>query len=125
MLTDARAEATVPTKDLKAAREFYEGTLGLRPVGSYTPGADVVYECGGGTRLVLTESLVTLERARTAAHFLVADVAAEVRELRERGVEFEEYDLPELRTVDGVAHIGDRHFAWFRVPDNMLLGIHD
>jgi hypothetical protein len=55
----------------------------------------------------------------------VGDVEAEVRELRERGVTFLDYDLPELTTVDGIASVGDLRFAWFRDPDSNILGIHN
>lgn len=50
---------------------------------------------------------------------------ATVRDLRERGIEFAEFDLPELQTTDRIATVGERHFAWFRDPDNNVLAIHD
>ena len=61
----------------------------------------------------------------------VDDIEATVRGLRPRGVKFEEYDLPDLRTVDGIAEItwnyptkgtGERS-AWFRDSEGNLLGI--
>jgi catechol 2,3-dioxygenase-like lactoylglutathione lyase family enzyme len=127
MLADARVEATVPVEELGRARRFYEDVLGLRPAGEISPGVDVIYASGAGTSLLL------YERARppvpgpdpTVAHFVVDDVAAAVRELRGRGVAFEEYDLPELKTVDGVATVGDHRFAWFRDVDANVLGLHD
>jgi predicted enzyme related to lactoylglutathione lyase len=125
MLSESRVEATVPTKDLRAARSFYEGELDLSPSGAYTDGADVFYDCGQGTRLLLSEERDTIPKAHTVAHFIVDDVEATVRDLRERGVVFEQYDLPGLRTVDGVAAVGDRSFAWFKDPENNVLGIHD
>jgi hypothetical protein len=42
-----------------------------------------------------------------------------------RGVVFEKYDLPTLRTIDGVAKVGPFHAAWVRDPDGNFLGIHD
>ena len=53
------------------------------------------------------------------------DVAATVGELRARGVEFDEFDLPGLKPEDGVAMVGERHFALFRDPDNNVLAVHD
>jgi catechol 2,3-dioxygenase-like lactoylglutathione lyase family enzyme len=125
MLSDARAEATVPTRSLKTAREFFEGPLGLTPAGSHRPDVDVIYECGQGTRLLVYEHALPWTGAHTVAHFTVDDVAATVRQLRGRGVVFEEYDLPELKTQDGVATVGDVHFAWFRDPDANVYGVHD
>jgi len=63
--------------------------------------------------------------SESGARFVVDDVAATVRELRGRGVEFDEFDLPKLETTDGIATVGERHFAWFRDPDNNVLAIHD
>jgi hypothetical protein len=51
-------------------------------------------------------------------------VRATVNGLRERGVVFEEYDLPRLKTEDGVATVGNLSFAWFRDPDGNVVGIH-
>jgi catechol 2,3-dioxygenase-like lactoylglutathione lyase family enzyme len=127
MLADSRVEATVPTTNLARAREFYEGPLGLRPAGHESSGVDVVYACGEDTNLVVYErGPGAPPPAHTVAHFVVPDVAAAVSDLRGRGVPFEDYDLPELRTVDGIATApGDRHFAWFKDPDGNVLGIHD
>ena len=66
-----------------------------------------------------------LTSPHSAAHLRVDDVAATVGELRARGVEFDEFDLPGLKTEDGVAMVGERHFAWFRDPDNNVLAVHD
>jgi catechol 2,3-dioxygenase-like lactoylglutathione lyase family enzyme len=125
VLADARVEATVPVARLSLARDFYEGVVGLTPSASHRPDIDVTYELGGGTRLVVIEEELPLRRAESAAHFVVDDVAATVRELRRRGVEFDEFDMPELKTTDGVATVGNLHFAWFRDPDNNVLAIHD
>jgi hypothetical protein len=62
----------------------------------------VFYELLGGTRLVVVEELIEMRRAHSAAHFRVEDMGATVRELRARGVEFDEFDLPRLKTVDGL-----------------------
>jgi catechol 2,3-dioxygenase-like lactoylglutathione lyase family enzyme len=125
MLADGRVEATVPVRSLKIAQEFYEGAVGLQPSGSHTPGVDVVYECGGGTHLMLYEWPGSRSPGQTVAHVVVRDVADTVRDLRDRGIRFDEYDTPRLTTIDGVATIGDRHYAWFHDPDDNVIGIHD
>jgi hypothetical protein len=125
MQADARVEATVPVARLDVAREFYEGPVGLTPAGAYGEGVDVFYECGG-TRLCLYEQGGSWSPgAHTVAHFIVGDVAATVAELRGRGVVFDDYDLPRLKTQDGVATVGNRKFAWFRDVDGNVLGVHD
>jgi catechol 2,3-dioxygenase-like lactoylglutathione lyase family enzyme len=126
MLTDARAEATVPSEDLGLAREFYEGKLGLRLAGAHVPGRDLVFECGGGTTLYVWERPgPALPSKTTAAHFVVSDVPATVQELRGRGVVFDDWDLGEVKNVDGVVEIRGRRFAWFRDPDGNILALHD
>jgi catechol 2,3-dioxygenase-like lactoylglutathione lyase family enzyme len=126
-LADARVEAAVPVERLAPARDFYENVLGLAPAGELSPGVDVLYAAAAGTALLIYERGAPrpLGQHTTVAHFVVDDVAATVRELRGRGVSFDEYDLPELKTVDGVATVGERHFAWFRDVDDNLLGVHD
>jgi catechol 2,3-dioxygenase-like lactoylglutathione lyase family enzyme len=125
MLAEARVEAVVPTTDLKRARTFYEDVVGLTADGSHASDAEVAYPLGGSSKLVLYEHGQILAPAHTAAHFVVADVEAAVAELRGRGVLFEEYDLPALKTVDGVATIDGSKLAWFKDPDLNVIGIHD
>ena len=55
--------------------------------------------------------------------FLVPDVATEVAELKSRGVVFEEYDMPGLKTVDGIAEIGPSKAAWFKDSEGNVLGV--
>jgi catechol 2,3-dioxygenase-like lactoylglutathione lyase family enzyme len=127
MLADARTEATVPSRDLERAAEFYGNVLGLRSGGSLAPRTDLLYELGAGSTLLVYDwpGSPPPPPALTFAHFLVDDVHATVHELRGRGVVFDEYDLPELKTVDGVAEVGDHRFAWFHDPDGNVLGIRD
>ncbi len=68
-----------------------------------------MFRCGGGTQLDVTKSTTGTADPQTQASWLVRDVRAEVAEFRSRGVKVEEYDLPGLKTQDGIADIG---FAW-------------
>jgi catechol 2,3-dioxygenase-like lactoylglutathione lyase family enzyme len=125
MFAQARVEAVVPTTNLERARSFYEGLVGLEPDGSHAANAEVAYAVGDGSKLVLYELGQILAPAHTVAHLVVADVAAAVAELRGRGVDFEDYDLPTLKTVDGVATLDGARFAWFKDPDLNVIAIHD
>jgi catechol 2,3-dioxygenase-like lactoylglutathione lyase family enzyme len=124
MLTDARITAIVPTTDLGRARRFYAETLGLSDSGAAAPGPQVIYRCGGGTLLEVYERPTAGEAEHTLASWEVPDVRAAVDELRERGVRFEDYDLPQFKTEDGVATAGEFQSAWFRDPDGNILCIH-
>jgi hypothetical protein len=57
--------------------------------------------------------------------FEVTDVVQEVRELEQRGVGFEDYDLPDLKTVDHVCVLGSDKAAWFKDPDGNVLCVHE
>jgi catechol 2,3-dioxygenase-like lactoylglutathione lyase family enzyme len=60
----------------------------------------------------------------TLASWEVSDLRAAVDQLRDRGVRFEQYDLPEVKTEDGISTTGDLREAWFRDPDGNILRIH-
>ena len=107
--------------DLIAAKEFYHGRLGLQILSETD--ASITVACGGGTRLSVTKSSTGTADTQTQASWLVDDVRAEVAELRERGVKVEDYDLPGLRTKDGVADIGFAWAAWIIDPGKNALGI--
>jgi catechol 2,3-dioxygenase-like lactoylglutathione lyase family enzyme len=124
MLTDARVVAIVPTTDLERARRFYGDTLGLAESGLATPGGEVLFRCGGDTLLEVYQRPTAGAAEHTLASWEVADVRATVDELKRRGVTFEEYDLPDFKTDDGVATFGELQSAWFRDPDGNILCVH-
>ena len=128
MLTDAPSATRLPAKDLVRARRFYSEKLGLDPV-EERPGG-LLYRCGGSF-FGLFESAGAPSGTHTQMGWDVADIEATVAALRTRGVVFEEYDLPGLETVNGIAIIegnypskgvGERA-AWFRDSEGNLLGI--
>jgi catechol 2,3-dioxygenase-like lactoylglutathione lyase family enzyme len=124
LLTDARITAIVPTTDLARARQFYGETLGLQETGASAPGPEVIYRCGGGTLLEVYERPSAGDAEHTLASWEVPDVRSAVDELRGRGVQFEEYDMPDIKTEDGVATVGDFQAGWFRDPDGNILCVH-
>ena len=77
----------------------------------------------GTARLVVTRSTAGTAEPQTKASWRVSDLAAEVAELRSRGVAVEDYDEPGLRTVDGVADVGFALAAWFVDPDGNSIGL--
>ena len=108
-------------KDLAAAREFYHDRLGLEIL---TEGDDaIVFECGAGTHLDVTRSTVGTADEQTQVSWQVPDLRAEVAELRSRGVEVQEYDMPGLKTEDGIADLGFAWMAWIIDPGGNALAI--
>jgi catechol 2,3-dioxygenase-like lactoylglutathione lyase family enzyme len=120
MLADSRVAAMLPVQDISRARRFYEGTLGLRPYREAPDG--VLYELAGGTRLGLFQR-PPVHVEHTQAAFEVPDVASMVRDLRAKGVKFEEYNTPEIKTTDGINERGGVRGAWFKDPDGNILGV--
>ncbi|HWM13218.1 MAG TPA: VOC family protein [Gaiellaceae bacterium] len=124
-LAEAGIVAIVPVSDVEAAIRFYGETLGLELQerrDDLPENREAEFKAGQGTLLVY-ESVGAGKSRHTVAGFRVDDVDATVTTLRERGVEFEDYDLPELKTDGGVAEVGDVRAAWCRDPDGNLLAI--
>jgi predicted enzyme related to lactoylglutathione lyase len=108
-------------KDLAAAREFYHDRVGLEIL---TEGDDaIVFKCGGGTHLDVTKSTVGTADEQTQASWQVQDLRAEVAELRSRGVEIQDYDMPGLKTEDGIADLGFAWMAWIIDPGGNALAM--
>jgi len=121
MLGNYPIDVVLLTMDLAAAKDFYADKIGLRVLNE-SPGS-VTFQCGGDTQLVVTKSSVGTRDEQTQAAFRVADVRAEVSELRGRGVKIEDYDMPGLQTQDGIADIGFAWMAWFIDPGKNCVGM--
>ncbi|HXJ65930.1 MAG TPA: VOC family protein [Actinomycetota bacterium] len=118
---NSRVHTTLPVSDLARARGFYERILGIPPRTELPMG--IFYECGEGTTFVLSKSAGTPSGSHTQMAFVVDDIVSEVGDLSARGVMFEEYDTPTLRTVDGIFDSGALKAAWFRDTDGNMLAI--
>lgn len=122
MLSLQRVAPTLPVVEMKRAREFYENTLGLKVIGSETGG--LFFDCGNGTMLYLYQRGQT-KADHTVAGFIVSDIEAEVQALKKLGVVFEEYDLPEMKSVHGiVTKSGGEKTAWFKDTEGNILALH-
>ena len=121
MLSNYPIDVVLLAMDLAAAKDFYTDKIGLQVL-SETPGG-VTFQCGGDTHLVVTKSSVGTKDEQTQAAFRVADVRAEVSELRRRGVKIEDYDTPGLQTHEGIADIGFAWMAWFIDPGKNCVGL--
>jgi predicted enzyme related to lactoylglutathione lyase len=121
MLQKSPLYAYIPAKDVKRARKFYEKTLGLEPGPEVSGG--VTYEFAGGTACFLYPTPNAGTSQASQAFWQVDDIEREVAELRKRGVEFEEYDLPEMKTKDGIASAGGAKAAWFKDTEGNTLAL--
>jgi catechol 2,3-dioxygenase-like lactoylglutathione lyase family enzyme len=118
-LPDRRVHTTLPTPDPERLRTFYEQTLGFAPFAE-RPGA-VLYRAGDGTLFAISKAGARPTGAHTQMAFTVPDIAAEIAELRARGVAFEEYETP--KTEHGIGRVGAGKAAWFKDPDGNLIGV--
>jgi len=123
MLAGTQVTCMLPVKDLARARRFYEDSLRLEAIGQ-RPDGKFVYRCGG-TEIALFPKPEGSKAEHTALSFAVPDIRAAIAELKGRGVAFEDYDLPEFRTVDHVCVLGSEKAAWFRDPEGNILCLHE
>ena len=120
MLSDNPIFPVLPAADLARAKAFYTQTLGLSV--QFESEAGVGFTAGSGAMLFIYPYGQT-KAEHTTAGFLVADVESVVAELRAKGLTFAEYDLPGLRTVNGIAEAGGVKGAWFKDTEGNTLSI--
>ena len=123
MLANSPVTTMLPVKDLTRARAFYEGKLGLKPVG-LKPDGKFTYDCGGATLALFPKEGGT-KADHTALSFRVPDIAASIAELERAGVTFEDYDFPGLKTVGHVCVLGAEKAAWFLDTEGNILCLHE
>jgi catechol 2,3-dioxygenase-like lactoylglutathione lyase family enzyme len=122
MLEAKDAVATIPVKDVKAAKKFYEGTLGLKPLDDNMPEAPV-YQSGDSHILVYQSQYAGTNQATAATWGVGDDIEKIVPELKAKGVSFEHYDMPGM-TLKGDVHVGEGlKAAWFKDPDGNILAL--
>ena len=121
MLDQAAFICPIPVSDRERARTFYTDTLGLEALDASEAG--VLIGVGGEARILLYESPGGERPRHTVAGFEVPSLEPVIAGLETRGVTFEDYDLPGLRTEDHIAWIGPERAAWFRDSEGNVLAI--
>jgi catechol 2,3-dioxygenase-like lactoylglutathione lyase family enzyme len=121
MLQQSPLYAYIPAQNVARAREFYERKLGFKPVRELAGG--VMYEFGDRTACFLYPTPNAGTSKASQAFWQVADVEREVAELKARGVQFEEYDMPGLKTKNGIAIGGGAKAAWFKDTEGNVLAV--
>jgi catechol 2,3-dioxygenase-like lactoylglutathione lyase family enzyme len=111
---------SIPAKDLEGTRRFYEDILGLTVFRESPEG--ITYR-SGDSMFVLYPTQFAGTAQHTLGGFLVRDIEVAVTALRDKGVAFEEYDTPGLKTENGIATLGQDKVAWFRDPEGNILSL--
>ena len=123
MLQQTRITMMLPVKDLQRAREFYEDRLGF-VAGELRADGKFAYDCDGLTIALFPKDGGT-RADHTALSFEVPDIAAAIADLQQRGVTFEDYDFPGLRTEAHVCVLGAEKAAWFLDTEGNCLCLHE
>lgn len=119
MLSQLEVASMLPASDLKRARRFYKDMLGLDPAEETE--ADLTYRTPGGARFGIYETDNAGTAKNTAMCWETPDIDAEMADLRGRGVVFEDYDFPGLKTENGVATMDGEKAAWFTDSEGNIL----
>ena len=121
MLQKSPMYAYLPAKDVERARRFYEGQLGFKAKEETAGG--VVYEFAGGTACFLYPTPNAGTSKASQAFWQVEDIEREVAELKNRGVKFEEYDMPEMKSANSIYTGGGARAAWFKDSEGNILAV--
>ncbi len=114
--------ATLPASDMERAIDFYRVMLGLEPYQN-DPDGSARYRVGDTMLMVYPSEYAGTNKA-TAAGFEVEDLDSVVAELRSRGIEFQEFDYGEMKTVDGILAMPDgSRGAWFNDTEGNIIGV--
>jgi predicted enzyme related to lactoylglutathione lyase len=123
MLRDAKVIAILPATDMERVLAWYSEKLGLEPFGEVAPGT-MGFECADGSQFIIYQREQGTKAEHTVAGWLVEDVEETVEQLREQGVDFEQYDMPGLKTDrHGIAELGGVKTAWFEDSEGNILSI--
>ena len=121
MLRDSNAFSGFSANDIPKAKEFYGRTLGLKV--SESNGLLTLHLAGGNNVLIYPKPNHT-PATFTVLNFLVDDVDQAVDELTKRGVRFEIYDLPDIKTdKKGIMRGNGPTIAWFKDPSGNILSV--
>jgi predicted enzyme related to lactoylglutathione lyase len=120
-LSNASIVPYIPAANIARARKFYEGIVGLKVREEFAGG--VVYECGNGSWVFMYPTPNAGTNKASTLFWSVDDVEAEVAALKARGVVFEEYDFPQMKTVNSIATGGGARTAWFKDTEGNTLAI--
>jgi catechol 2,3-dioxygenase-like lactoylglutathione lyase family enzyme len=115
--------AMLPVKDLERAKQWYMDHLGVKP--EYEDPNGVQFLTGEGTQFWVYPSQFAGTNQATAMGFLAKDLSAEMEALRSKGITFESYDIPGVKTDEhNVADFGEGdRGAWFKDPDGNIIAL--
>ena len=123
MFENASCFAVLPASDLDRARAFWRDTFGINPVDDGFDEEDAEMFDIAGTRVLVYETQFAGTAQNTALGIDSDDFDRDVAELKSKGVHFNEYDLPGIKTVDGVVDLGGTRTAWFNDSEGNIIAL--
>ena len=122
MFEDRPSAAMLPASDIERAKSWYADHLDLKP--AYEDEGGVQYKTGNGTEFWVYPSQYAGTNQATAMGFMAKDLSAEMDALKARGITFEEYDIPGVKTVAGIAEFGEgERGAWFKDSEGNIIAL--
>ncbi len=123
MLNNSKAFSGFSAGDIPKVKEFYAETLGVNVSESH---GVLTLRLAGGTNVLIYPKPNHVPATFTVLNFPVEDVDRAVDELKKRGVRFEQYNLPNLKTDEkGIMRENGPTIAWFKDPAGNILSIID
>jgi len=122
MLNKSKALSSFSVDNIQKAKEFYGKTLGLEL--STGPEGTLVLDLAGGTKTLMYPKPNHQPATFTVLNFPVPNVEKAVDELNQRGVRFEIYNEPNLKTdARGISRGNGPTIAWFKDPAGNILSV--
>ena len=122
MFEKLMASAVLPASDIARAKQWWHEVLGRDPVYEDTEGEALYYDIGGTVLLVYRSEFAGTAQ-NTAFGLMTDDLDRDMTQLRTHGVMFHDYDMPGLKTEDGVAEFGEERSAWFSDSEGNIIAI--
>ncbi len=121
MLTNTQLLTILPAVDLNRAKKFYTEKIGLKVSKEFSSG--IFFEDENGALNLYIYKRGPTKADHTVASFMVEDIEKEVKELKEKGVVFEEYDSPVTKTVNSIATVEGGRSSWFKDTEGNILSV--
>ena len=123
MLSEAKVTPTIGVKDIQVAKKFSEKTLGLKPL----EGDEEVlhFKAGNGEIEIYKSDFAGTNKATSMTWGVGDKIEEEVRNLRDKGVEFEHYEMPGSKLEGDIHVMKDMKVAWFKDPDGNIICLHN
>jgi len=113
----------LPAADLKRAQSFYHDALDLDPAEVHD--GVLFYRLDSGSAFEIYETSNAGTARNTQMCWVTDDLDSEMTRLRTRGVVFEDFDIPGMKTVNGVVTAEDIRTAWFRDTEGNFICINE